>query len=115
MSFNINNNLVFIDSLQFLSFSLDSFIKNLGKSDFNYLSPEFDNNVLVEANQKGFYPYEFMIDFEKFKEESSIKKKFCSSLTGKKNSDKEYEHVLLVWNAFLMKSTKIVHKYHDIT
>ena len=33
-SFSINNKLAFIDSLQFLSSSLDSLIKKLGKDDF---------------------------------------------------------------------------------
>ena len=28
---------------------------------------EFDNNVLDLIKQKGFYPYEYMNDFEKFK------------------------------------------------
>ena len=49
------------------------------------------------VKQKGFYPYEYMSDFEKFIEQSSSKEKFYSLLTGKKkNSDKKYEHVLKV-------------------
>ena len=48
------------------------------------MSEEFDNKVLDLAKQKGFYPYEYMSDFEKFKEELSSKEKFYSSLTGKK-------------------------------
>ena len=36
MSFNINNKLIFIDSFQFLSSSLDSLVKNLVKGDFKY-------------------------------------------------------------------------------
>ena len=38
-----------------------------------------------------------MTDFEKFKERLPSKEKFCSSLPGKKISDKKYEHVLKVW------------------
>ena len=38
MSFSINNKLRFIDSFQFLSSSLDSLVKNLGKDDFKYLT-----------------------------------------------------------------------------
>ena len=34
-----------------------------------------------------------MSDFEKFKEESPSTEKFSSSLTDRKISDKEYEHV----------------------
>ena len=40
ISFNINSKLIFIDSFQFLSSSLDGLVKNLGKADFNYLSQE---------------------------------------------------------------------------
>ena len=46
------------------------------------------------VKQKGFYLYEYMGSFEKFKERLSSKEYFYSSLTGKKVSDKEYEHVL---------------------
>ena len=46
MNFNIDKKLIFIDSFQFLSSSLDSLVKNLGKADFNYLSQEFDNKTL---------------------------------------------------------------------
>ena len=45
MSFNINNKLRFIDSFQFLSFSLDRLVKNLNKNDFKYVSQKFDNKV----------------------------------------------------------------------
>ena len=41
MSFTINNKLSFVDSFQFLSYSLDSLVKNLSKDDFKYLSQEF--------------------------------------------------------------------------
>ena len=55
MSFNMNNKLIFIDSFQFLSSSLDGLVKALSKDDFKYLRQKFDNNVL---DQKGFHPYE---------------------------------------------------------
>ena len=48
-------------------------------------------NLIVRyliVKQKGFYPYEYMSDFEKFKEKLPSKGKFYSSLTGKKISDK---------------------------
>ena len=45
-SFNINNKLIFIDSFQFFSFSLDSLVKNMGKGNFKYLSQKFDSKVL---------------------------------------------------------------------
>ena len=64
MSFTVNNKLSFIDRFQFLSSSLNSLVKNLGKDDFKYLrTKNVDNNVLDLVNQKGLYPYEYMSDF----------------------------------------------------
>ena len=54
MSFSVKNKLSFIDNFQFLSFSLDSLVKNLGKDDFKYLSQKFGNNVLDLVRQKRF-------------------------------------------------------------
>ena len=106
MRFNINNKLIFIDSFQSLSSSLDSLGKDLAEGDFKYLSQEFDNNILDLVKQKGFYPYEYMNDFEKSKEEFPNKKKFYSSLTDRKTDDEEYEHVLNVSKKFEMKTIK---------
>ena len=38
MSFNMNNELIFIDTFLFLPFSSDSSVKNLSKDDFRHLS-----------------------------------------------------------------------------
>ena len=45
MRFTINTKLSFTDSFQFLSSSLDNFVKKISKDDFKYLNQEFDNNV----------------------------------------------------------------------
>ena len=83
-SFTISNKVSFIDSFQSLTFSLDSLVKNLNKDDFEYFSQELDNNVLGLVKQKGFYPYEYMSNFEKFKKELLCKDKFYSSLKDRK-------------------------------
>ena len=57
------------------------------------MGQELDSKVL---DLRGFYPYEYMNNFEKFKEDLPSKDKFYSSLAGKKISDKEYECVLKV-------------------
>ena len=74
ISLTINKKLTFIDNFQFLSSSLNSLVKNLSKNDFKYLSQEFHNNVLDLVKQKGFYPYEYTNDFEKFNSSSTIRK-----------------------------------------
>ena len=65
------------------------------------MSQEFNSNVLALVKQKIFYPYEYMSDFQKFKEEVPSKEKFYSSLTVE-----EYEHVLKVWNILKQQSHK---------
>ena len=52
-----------------------------------------------------------MSDSEKLKEELPNKEKFYSSLTDRKISDIEYEHVLNVWKKIEMKTMK---DYHDL-
>ena len=47
-----------------------------------------------------------MTDFKKFKKQLPSKKKFYSSLTGKKISNEEYDHVLKVWKKSEMKTMK---------
>ena len=86
----------FIDIFQFISFLFDSLDKTLGKDDFKYLSQEFDNNLLRFVKQKGFYPYEYMTDFNKVNKQLPSKERFYSSLTGKNFSNKEYDHVFKV-------------------
>ena len=78
---------------------------------FKYLSQEFDNNVLDLVKQIGFYPHEYMSDFEKFKEELPNKEEFYGPLTNRKISGKEYEHVLNVWKKFEMKTRE---NYHNL-
>ena len=52
-----------------------------------------------------------MSDFKKFKEQLPKKRKFYSSLTNTKNSDKEHEDVLKVSNKSEMKTME---DYHDL-
>ena len=69
MIFTINNKLSFIDSFQFVRSSVDSLVKNLSKDDCKYLSIwQFDNSLLDLLKKKVFYPYEYLSNFENFKE-----------------------------------------------
>ena len=60
------------------------------------MSQEFDKNILDLVKQKGFYLYEYMSNFEKFKEESPSKEKFYSSLTDRQITGKEF--LMLMFN-----------------
>ena len=60
----------------------------MSKDYFKHLSQEFDKNILDLVKQKGFYLYEYMSDFENFKEELPSKERFYSSLSNTKISEK---------------------------
>ena len=52
MAFLFNKNLVFIDSMQFINFSLDKLDKNLSDKDFKYSVEEFRSENLELLKQK---------------------------------------------------------------
>ena len=54
MTFFLGKNLVFIDSMQFMSSSLDKLVKHLSDEDFKYLVEEFgsENLELLKQNPK---------------------------------------------------------------
>ena len=64
----------------------------------------------IYVKQKGFYPYEYMSDHEKFRKFPS-KEKLYSSLTDRKSNNKEYEHFPNFSKKFEMKMIK---DYHDL-
>ena len=68
MSFTLNGNIVFINSMLFLNRILDKLVKNLSHGDFKYLSEEFSGEKLDLGKKKGVYPYEYMGSFRKFEE-----------------------------------------------
>ena len=60
-----------------------------------YLSQELNDNILYLVIQKVFYPYEYMSEFEKFKEKLSSKEKFFSSFKSKKKSVTKNTNIFL--------------------
>ena len=111
MAFTINKNLVFIDNMQFMNFSLDSLVKNLSDKDFKYLSEEFSDEFLKLVKQKGVCPYEYMDSFERFSEDLPDKFKCFSSLKDEYISEKDYQSADNIWNVFQMNT---VGDYHDL-
>ena len=87
MTFFLNKNLVFIDSMQFMNSSLNKFVKNLSDEDFKYLIEEFGSKNLKPLNQKGAYPYEYINSFERFKEKKLPARKYFFSSTKKGTID----------------------------
>ena len=95
MSFTLNGNMAFIDSMLFMNSSLTKLAKNLGSEDFKYLSEEFSGEKLELVKQKGIYPYEYFNSLKKCGESNLPDiDKFFSSLKDYRISEVEYRKSL---------------------
>ena len=113
MTFAINRNLVFIDSMQFMNSSLDSLVKNLSDNDFKHLPEEFSDECLKLGKQKGVSPYKCMDSFKKFSENKlPVRCKFFSSLKDKCVSEKDYFKAINIWNVFKMNAMGAYHDFY---
>ena len=116
MTFFLGKNLIFTDSIQFMSFSLDKLVKNLVDEDFKYLVEEFGPENLVIVKEKGVYPYEYMNSIERFNEVKLCTRKYFFSSTEKGKIDedgkmldghvsiKDYLTCEKIWDKFKMKN-----------
>ena len=112
MAFMLGNHLIFLDSFQFMSSSLDNLIKNLPDNAFKYTQQEFQDEQLNLMKQKGIYPYDYMDSFDRFNETQLPKKQdFYSILNNDHISDEHYKHAQNVWDTFNLKT---MGDYHDL-
>ena len=65
----IDRNLIFIDSFQFMKQSFSDLADDLPKDSFYHTKKEFSTENLELITRKGVYSYDYMDDFNKFKEE----------------------------------------------
>ena len=113
MAFYINNHLSFIDSLQFMSSSLDKLASNLSEDDFIYTKKYFTDPIQFNLmKRKGVYPYDYMDSFSKFNDtELPKREEFYSLLTDNNISEDDYRHARDVWNTFNLHN---MGEYHDL-
>ena len=77
MAFMLGKHLLFLDSFQFMSSSLDNLAKNLPDDAFIFTQQEFSGEQFNLMKQKGTYPYDYMDSFQKFNDtQLPIKKDF---------------------------------------
>ena len=108
--------IVFKDSLKFMSSSLEALVNNLPKDAFKNLIKYFTPKQAEILKQKGFYPYEYMDSEEKFNDTKlPPREAFYSNLSGKGITEKDYKHAGDVWNSFKMKTFKEYHELYNIT
>jgi len=114
-----DSNLVFKDSLQFLSGSLEQLVACLlksGKQNFVQLRAAFatltDEEGIEMLLRKGVYPYDYMGDEARLKETClPARQHFFSRLTNKECSEEDYGRAQRVWAKF---DCKTMQDYHDL-
>ena len=117
ISFSIDK-FQFLDSLQFMSASLETLVRNLkagtsGAESFPILQQAFpasdDQQLLL---RKGVFPYEFLTDRSKFLERQlPPKEAFYSRLRQESVTDADYDYAQQIWNHFKMERFG---EYHDL-
>ena len=101
----------FLDSMKFMSSSLDKLSESLNNDDFKHIINHFGKEKLEYVRRKGIYPYEYMDDWNKFDEtQLPAIQDFYSQLKQEHITDEDYEHAQLIWNTFKMKN---LGDYHD--
>ena len=113
MAFVLGNHLVFLDSFQFMSSSLEKLVNNLPKETLKYTSKMFKGDKLDLMAQKEVYPYDYMDSFNRFEEtQLPNKEDFYSMLNDEHISDKDYEHAKRVWKTLGCKTMGDYHDYY---
>ena len=103
----------FIDSIKFMSSSLDSLVNNLARGGGKFFGFENYNNHQCELLiQKGIYPYEYMDNWDRF-EETTLPpaSSFYSKLNMFGVSNQDYKHACKVWRDFGIRN---LGEYHDL-
>ena len=103
----------FIDSFKFMSSSLDSLINNLacgGNEFFGF--EDYNESQYKLLIRKGIYSYEYMDDWDKFRETVlPPKEAFYSKLAMAGVNKEDYEHAHRVWAEFGINN---LGEYHDL-
>ena len=89
----------FIDSFKFMSSSLDSLVNNLARGGNEFFGfEEYSENQYKLLIKKGIYCYEYMTDWDKFKDmKIPLREAFCNKLNMTGVKDEDYEHGNRVW------------------
>ena len=103
----------FINSFKFMSSILDSLANNLACGNNKFFGFEdYNESQYKLLIRKGIYPYEYMDDWDKFRETIlPPKEAFYSKLAMAGVNEEDYEHARRVWNDFGINN---LGEYHDL-
>ena len=103
----------FIDSIKFMSSSLDLLVNNLARGGDEFFGfDEYNEHQRELLIRKGIYPYEYMDSWDRF-EETNLppNDSFYSALSMSGVSETDYEHARKVWREFGINN---MGEYHDL-
>ena len=110
----LNKNLVFIDSMQFMNFSLQKLVKNLSDNYFKYLTEEFRFKNLELLKQKVLVLMSTWTVLKNLVKKNCLIKGGTTGDNGEKLgghiSDEDYLTCKKIWNEFSMKN---MGEYYD--
>ena len=120
LSIIVNNNIIFLDSLQFCKASLDTLAENLQDNDFKHLLSEFSEDKLELLRKNDSYSYEWVDSYKKFLyPRLPPKESFYSSIDDEKRgkgdghiSYRQYLHLKFVWKEFGFKNFRDFHNHY---
>ena len=103
----------FIDSIKFMSSSLDSLVNNLARGGDEFFGfNEYNEHQCELLIRKGIYSYEYMDSWYRFeKTKLHPKDSFYSTLSMSGVSKTDYEHARKVWREFGINN---MGEYHDL-
>ena len=103
----------FIDSIKFMSSSLDSLVNNLAKCGHDFFGfEEYNSHQRELLIQKGIYPYDYEDSWDRFEETSLPNiEQFYSNLNMAGISEKDYDHACSVWREFGIRN---MGEYHNL-
>ncbi len=118
----VGKNLVFIDSLNFFSASLETVAGTMDKkTDFKlsrkYFMSQYHDEAKVELMlRKGVYPYDFFSDLSKYDEtQLPPAKDFYDSLGNKEVNPLDYEHAQTVWRELGVRNLREYTELYNIS
>ena len=113
---NVKRELRFIDSLRFMTESLDKLSTNVKIDQFVNLKKYYSGNQLSLLLRKGVYPYDY-VDFIKKLDETSLPPKDASysKLMGERITAEDYQHAQTLWKGFNIESMKDYHNLYNLS
>ena len=97
MTFCLNKNLLFIETMHVMNSGLDNLVKNVSDKDFKYLVEKFGSENLELLKQKDAYVYEYINSFERFNKKKMPAREYFFSSTKKEKLLMMVKHQTVTW------------------